>query len=364
MRNTIGRRDFLKLTAVTLTTPCLVSSQSLEGITGHDFPYVYANDGYLCVRSRDVKTEKRLFKGESGVWDSSGKTIFYERTGREGISKFDPSTDSHETVVEEGNQPALSPNDQFLAFVKRGKVHYKNLDTGKIKEASAGVNPEWVSNHELTYPFDFQKTVYHDVIEGKFWMRPHSYMSMNPGRSRYVTSVIEGLNSKEEPVEFVTTSSLLTLKKDGSDRRDIASLNYRGNNTFLINGPVAWSPDGKKIAFMASHFQKGANVDPPNEVHVVNLESASVDRAPGEIRTCWGLTWGPDSKHLVVNYFDGLFAKVDADSARRMGQEIPQGGSAYVRINPFSLTEDNARNGKIRREHLEKDRLLFYNTKT
>jgi Tol biopolymer transport system component len=83
-------------------------------------------------------------------------------------------------------------------------------------------------------------------------------------------------------------ATLLTAAPDGSGERVLAS--YRGPR----NDRVAWSPDGKTLAFF--HFS-----DPRAILAIIPAEGGAIHPVPG---VAWDeladLSWLPDSRHLVV----------------------------------------------------------------
>ncbi|HET9983992.1 MAG TPA: hypothetical protein VFQ38_10410, partial [Longimicrobiales bacterium] len=87
-----------------------------------------------------------------------------------------------------------------------------------------------------------------------------------------------------------------------------------GRNRFLVDGGGAvWSPDGKRIAYLAEGQPKGTQV----WVKYVDLEGASqvtrVDQSPGDLR------WSPDGRSLgfsmVVPTKDSASWKIDLPAA-------------------------------------------------
>jgi serine/threonine protein kinase/Tol biopolymer transport system component len=88
--------------------------------------------------------------------------------------------------------------------------------------------------------------------------------------------------------EHLGDTTLVTTALDGSGERVLAS--YRGPR----NDRVAWSPDGKTLAFF--HF-----VDPLAILATIPAEGGAIQPVPG---VTWvelaDLAWLPDSRHLIV----------------------------------------------------------------
>ncbi len=89
-----------------------------------------------------------------------------------------------------------------------------------------------------------------------------------------------------------------------------------GRNRFLVKGSqAAWSPDSRRIAYVAQGQPAGAQVfvrwiDAPGETQLTRLE-----RAPSN------LAWSPDGRHLAFNMLvpasPGLTVKMPGAPGRR-----------------------------------------------
>src|SRR5207244_9651369 len=93
-------------------------------------------------------------------------------------------------------------------------------------------------------------------------------------------------------------SGLFVMRTHGSEKRQLDA------------DQAAWSPDGKRVAFVRSGG--GISVSDADGRHVHRLTSSEEDSDP---------TWSPDGKHIAfTSYYGGPLKIIDADGKNEHGQ--------------------------------------------
>src|SRR5919109_2630746 len=98
---------------------------------------------------------------------------------------------------------------------------------------------------------------------------------------------------------------IYTVNPDGSDLKRLT------NNTSQDENP-AWSPDGRKIAFVSKRDQPDPNCDDPNNVsggcsaiYVMNADGSNPQRLTSPTTAYSDPTWSPDGQKIAYSKRQG-----------------------------------------------------------
>jgi TolB protein len=135
--------------------------------------------------------------------------------------------------------PAWSPDGRKLVFSAGARVYVMNADGSELRKITRGVFPEWSPDgRKIAFIYDPRFT------------------SGTTGSGR-------------------TPSSIHVMNADGSGRRKLGARPNPDN-------PLAWSPDGRKIAFVGDH-----------EIWVVNADGSGLHPLTRTRRANWEPSWSP-----------------------------------------------------------------------
>ena len=135
--------------------------------------------------------------------------------------------------------PAWSPDGRNIVFSAGAQVYVMNADGSELRNLTRGVFPEWSPDgRKIAFIYDPRFT------------------SGTTGSDR-------------------TPSSIYVMNADGSGRRRLGA---RPNPDNVL----AWSPDGRKIAFVRDH-----------EIWVVNVDGSGLRRLTRTRRANWEPSWSP-----------------------------------------------------------------------
>src|SRR5919112_907911 len=92
---------------------------------------------------------------------------------------------------------------------------------------------------------------------------------------------------------------IYTINPDGSGKSKV-------NNTYVVGGPIDYSPNGKKITYMSHEgFNDGNPNGPPKdwEIYTINTDGTGQSRATNNRTNEYEPSYSPDGKRIV--YYTG-----------------------------------------------------------
>ena len=270
----------------------------------------------------------------SPQWSPDGKRIYYYETTEIGAvfamggdatkgatqivsvavadGTFTPKTTGD--GVRRWPQPLIDGSIAYLGSDKNNATFLCHLKDGVVTKGQIGNirSPHWSS--------DGKTVVYAEVTwDDKFEMQPG--FSLQPGFQ--LTRLASGgffpseSPNRERMVLSSNMQSLVSMKPDGSDRKQLLSL-----TDALLLSPI-YSPDGKKIA-----FSRGLYFRPPGhplgQVGIMNSDGTNAQYS-GIPNTNSGFpTWSPDGKSIVYSQ-DAHLVVWNLESGERRNLTMPGG---------------------------------------
>ena len=193
--------------------------------------------------------------------------------------------------------PKWSPSGESIAFIRSG--------WGTLEEGIYLMNPDG-SDARLLFPFSLTTQ---DNTVWSYGSRPGMGITWSPDGSALAAAWTEGHGR----------DILLVIPGDGSEHSRIFSAPYRlpaeGNGQAIplgwIHGEPAWSPDGKKLAFLYHHRdypmnnEEGcANKRPGAYLCIVNSDGSGLSGIPLPSDSAWGggagLSWSPGGERILL----------------------------------------------------------------
>ena len=193
---------------------------------------------------------------------------------------------------------ALSPDGNFLAFIKNDRIYLKDIASGKdialeISGATSFSAVQFSADGNFLYFRNKQMLLGHgDVFR----------VSRFGGETKLVVAQISGdfgLSADGKYIAFVRSfpadpkplKLIVKHLETGAEREIYAA---EALNPFSTS-PPAFSPDGKKIAFLLMMI-------PPNNPRIVDVESGAVEELKiTGLRRFEYVAWHTDGKSLIVS---------------------------------------------------------------
>jgi Tol biopolymer transport system component len=217
----------------------------------------------LYVVNADGSGQRRLtgnVKLSTLAWSPDGRRIAFEsvrdRTPT-GVYVVNADGSFLRRLARKGSVPAWSPDGRKIAFVSGTKIYLMNADG---------------SEHlALTKPLDGHK----------------KSLAWSPDGRKFAFASYW---------DCAQDCGLYVLNSDGSGLRDLTSklATGHGKDPGSVFGS-AWSPDGRKLAFVRSNAGLG------NSIYVVNADGSGLRRLTRNPALDWGAapTWSPDGRKLA-----------------------------------------------------------------
>ncbi|MEO5814632.1 MAG: DPP IV N-terminal domain-containing protein [Gemmatimonadaceae bacterium] len=209
---------------------------------------------------------------------------------------------------------AVSPDGKKLAFIARGEVFAApTTDAGDATRITATSAAE----AQVTWSPDSRRLVYTSNRDGAWNLYVYDFASSK--ETPLTTGRMHGVSPRFSPdgkqVAFVRNArELCVVSLDTRDVRVLAQGVF-GRPPFFAERPIAWSPDGRWIAYLSGGAKLFMNA------YVVPL-------AGGEARQ---VSWLPNTRATSLSWSgDGGFLLLDT------GMRTEPGGLARVDLLPFS----------------------------
>ena len=232
---------------------------------GRRIAFLSRRDGNkeLYVMNADGSGQRRLTRDASisatPAWSPDGRTLAFEsvRNGTTGVYVVNADGGGQRRLARNGHAPAWSPDGRTIAFFGGPNIYLMNADGSE--------------HRRLTKP-----------VVG--------------GRQRSLAWSPDGRN-----LAFLSQSgcgdfcfSLYVVGSDGSGLRNVTSeLVSRGPGRGPASDP-AWSPDGRKLAFV----RLSADLGEP--IYVVNADGSGLrNLTPKPVGIHSGPVWSPDGRKLA-----------------------------------------------------------------
>ena len=234
--------------------------------------------------------------------------------------------------VAEGAYPAWHPDGQTISFLYEGDLWMtdlngstrENLTNGRVSQNSC-VPTSWSPDgRQIAYwgNSDQGIGVYAIDVNGRTdqilaagWTRDGRVSWSPDGRNIAYSEML-----KLDPPFNRFGSDIFAVNANGSNRVNLTV------NPAPFNFSASWSPDGKKIAYVAS--PKPFLWLPPHNIHVMNADGTNPVMLTEEERWAyeWNPTWSPDSRRIAFakqtpEGFKDIFAiNVDGSDLKNLTQ--------------------------------------------
>ncbi len=252
------------------------------------------------------------FKDGRVLWpviSADGHTIVFERDF--GIWRLDPAnghttevsiarhgvpagpTVEHLQLASHISHLALSPDGKKIAFVAHGEVFAASAKDGG---EAMRVTTESAEQSEIQWATDSRRIVYVSDRDGTPHLFVYDFVSNTE------TQLTHGSHADATP-RFSPDGKMLAFERDGTELRtmDMDSKQDRllakghfGRPPFDTDGPLAWSPDSKWIAYMDTNAEGFQNVW---AVPVSGGDARAVSFLPDTFSGA--VSWSPDGTYLI-----------------------------------------------------------------
>jgi Tol biopolymer transport system component len=228
-------------------------------------------------------------------------------------------------------QPVWSPNGSKIAFVSN-----RALDGSNAANVNSIFNI-WVMNADGSSPVPLTKITVTNVASIQpVWSPDGSKIAFMSSRA------LDGSNTANTN----STDNVWVINADGSNAVPLTKLTVAGNNP-----PIAWSPDGSKIAFLSSRALDGSNA--PNTNATLNIWVISADGSNlvplTKLTAAFGISnlgtfiWSPDGSKII---FSSSRALDGSDSADPNGNSniwmMNADGSNLTAITQLNVASSNS----------------------
>lgn len=199
--------------------------------------------------------------------------------------------------------PAISPDGNFVAFVKKNAIYLQDLASGKeIKLDIPNVSSVGVLQFSADGNFIYfrpSQTVRQDASILK--------VSRFGGETRLIAEKTWGsfgLSHDGRQIVFTrnqadqTHQTLVVKDLNSGDEREIASVNFP--ELFLYKCSPAWSPDDKKIAFVIENFAARRT-----SLFVIDPADHRQQEIKTPLRQYEQIAWAPDGDALIASASEG-----------------------------------------------------------
>ena len=234
-----------------------------------------------------------------------GKIVFTsKRDGEKAIYVMD-GDGGGQSKVAEGSYPAWHPDGQTISFLYEGDLWVTDLNGSNRQNLTNGrINLN--SCVPTSWPPDGRQIAYWGNSDQGYGVYA---MGTNGGNEQIVEAgwTRDGRVSWSPDGRSIAYSEMRQLdppfKRFGSD---ISVVNANGSNSVNLtvnpapmNISASWSPDGKKIAYVAS--PKPFLWLPPHNIHVMSADGTDSVMLTQEERWGyeWNPTWSPDSRRIA-----------------------------------------------------------------
>ena len=288
--------------------------------------------------------------------------------GRKGVSEGHPVAYPLTEKRVTSNPPeapvigaSVSPDGKFVAYADPTGLYLRQLSTGETRPLT--LPKGWVAWAGSWFPDCTHLLVLR--VDGQpgadgIW-RPSLYkLSLLGGEPQKimddaVRAVVSPDGSRIAYLPRPSQSNeLLVMDSDGANSRKVVSATTRGQQVSMPSRIFnsAWSPNGKRLAYLEMHFVAGPDpVAPIFSLQTIDLNGGSPTVVLDDPRVGTALWWAPDGRILLAyredpagrqNNFGVYSIRVDERTGKAAGplQPITQ---AEGGIGGFSATADGKR---------------------
>ncbi len=261
-----------------------------------------------------------------------GKIVFTSiRDGEKAVYVMDGDGGSQSKVAE-GAYPDWHPDGQSISFLYEGDLWLtdlngstrENFTNGRVSLNSCvptSWSPDgrqiayWGNSDQGIGVYAIDVNGRNDQIVSAGWTRD-GRVSWSPDGRRIAYSEMHKL----DPPFNRFGSDIFAVNANGSNRVNLTV------NPAPFNTSASWSPDGKKVAYVAS--PKPFLWLPPHNIHVINADGTNPVMLTEEERWAyeWNPTWSPDSRRIAFakqtpDGFKDIFSiNVDGSDLRNLTQ--------------------------------------------
>ncbi len=128
--------------------------------------------------------------------------------------------------------------------------------------------------------------------------------------------------------------ALFIINSDGSNERRLTDDNEENlNGSRLFEGKCSWSPDGKHMVFTSPRLAKPGNAQ--NDAWRINIETKALKRLTRTVSLTTAVAWSPDGKYIA--YRDDITGRTTIHLMRADGSgqhELVPGQANHFRRSP------------------------------
>jgi TolB protein len=288
----------------------------------------------LDVVNADGSGQRTLFHGatrEPPSWSSDGRKIAFGSLRDNGVYTVSGDGSGPQRLARKGQAPAWSPDGRTIAFVSGSKIYLMNADGSahrSLTRPQAGVR-------DLAWSPDGQRIALAVVPRcprcqtglGLWVMNADGSGLRNPTR-KLGTGRGLGTGPASDPawspdgkkIAFVRLNARLgepiyVVKADGGGLRNLTP------KPVGAYAEPAWSPDGRKLAFVS---ERAGN----SEVYVMNANGSGQRRLTRNPAFDGDPAWSPDGRKIAfVSHRDDSYGvyvmNADGSGQRRLAQRSP-----------------------------------------
>lgn len=225
---------------------------------------------------------------DNPVWDADGEWIYFlsDRSGLRNIWKMKPDGSEKTQVTKhkkwEACNPAISRNANILVYERHDHLYVMELPDGKPKRISITALSDNPSNS----------------VERRTYRNRVSDFALSPDN---------------EQTAFIVHGEVFVVSTEGKKRDAM-----RITKTSAREWSLAWSPDGKKLAFLsdrdgepAIYIVESSDPDEADLCKSLRRETKKIVSVSGDLDS---LSWSPDGKRIAFIEFMKKLYCVDVET--------------------------------------------------
>lgn len=205
-------------------------------------------------------------------------------------------------LTDTGNisNPALSPDGNFMAFVRQNNIYLKDINSGKDIKLDVPAAQNFSS---LQFSPDGNSIYFRSSM---FLRKPASVLQISRlgGEAKLVAEKVWsnfGLSPNGKQIAFIRNfpdqqKQILFIKNfENGKEREVLTRSFP--DIFFYRASLAWSPDSKKIAFIANYAAERST-----KLFVVNVADGKEEEIKTEdLQQFEQVAWLPESDALIAS---------------------------------------------------------------